>query len=196
MSSRPFTQRSSVDLPVPLGPTITTTCPAVTSRSTPSITVRVPNRLINPSIFKTGFKAPRLLGLTVGKPEFPFEARSGERNRVVDDEIKRGNDEKHLEADAGRFANQHAGLGELEVANHRGERGILQRGNVDADRWRQHHADRLRSDDVAHDLPKLHAGGLRRFPLSATDAVDAGAHHLRHEGARLGSERNGGGAEG
>src|SRR5262245_15733209 len=135
MLSRPLMHRNSVDLPVPLGPTMTTTWPGATVRSMPSSTVQSPKRFTRPSILKIASLSAVIdagAAPLVGKMELPFERGASQRNAVVDREVQRRHDEKHLEADARRFADQEAGLRQLHVADDRGERRILEGPDVDA----------------------------------------------------------------
>src|SRR5262245_15651597 len=199
MLSRPLMHRSSVDLPVPLGPTMTTTWPGATVRSMPSTTVRVPKRFTRPSIRRIA-SAPVAVGASAAplmdKVELPFERRAPARNAVVDREVQRRDDEKHLEADARRLADQEAGLGQLHVTDDRGEGGVLEGPDVHAHGRGQHDANRLRPDDVTQDLAGAHASRPGGVPLTAANAHEARSHDLTHERARHHRQRQSGGGEG
>src|SRR5687767_11881537 len=109
MSSRPFTHRRSVDFPVPLGPTKTTTSPGKTTKSMPSRTSWTPNFLTTPSIDRIGSDPPCRVGSftpllslrSLDNVESPLKVRTTLRYQVIYHEIHHGDDEEHLEAVTG-----------------------------------------------------------------------------------------------
>src|SRR5512139_3884351 len=110
--SRAFRQRSSVLLPEPLGPMITTTSPLATSRLTSLRTCSFPKCLWMCLTLTTDFQPP-----------LRVQGQPGQR--VAHREIQRGHDPEHLEGEEGLLGQDLPDAGQLDVADDRDDRRIL-----------------------------------------------------------------------
>src|SRR5258708_33745801 len=165
MVSSPFMQRSSVLLPEPLRPTIATICPSRTSSETPSSTFSGPKNFVTSRTCTTipGDCAPlfcpkrtRAGGTMLsGGIHLPFKSAAGHRQRVADGKIDRRDEEKNQKRLKGRIVDDLAGARQLDEADDRGERGVLDHLHHEADRRRRRDADGLRKGHIGVLLPPI-----------------------------------------
>src|SRR5262245_16338097 len=156
---------------------ITTTSPRATSRLTSSSTWRRPKYLWMWLILTTELEPP-----------LRVERQTGEG--IADGEVERRHDAEHLERQEGLLHQDLAGPGQLHVAQHRHDRGVLDEPDEEPDPRRDHDPQRLGQDDPPHDLHVAHAEAPGRFPLVPPDRLDPRAHDLGHE--RAGVDHEGG----
>src|SRR6185312_15768339 len=154
----------------------TTTSPRATSRLTSSRTCSRPKYLWMWLILTTELEPPlRVEGQT--------------RQRVADREVEHGDDPEHLERQERLLHEDLTGPGELDVAHHRDDGGVLHEPDEEPHpRW-DHDPQRLGQDDPPHDLEVPHPEAPRGLPLVPPDRLDPGPHDLRHEGAAVDDER-------
>src|SRR6185369_2658942 len=112
VSSR-LMQRSAVLFPEPLRPMIATTEPARIWNDTPSSTTAVPKRLRTASTS------------TMGDIELAFEAAAPGRERIAQREVQRCDQHEDDERAERRVVDHLAGAHQLDEADRRGERGVL-----------------------------------------------------------------------
>src|SRR5205085_1402345 len=129
MASSPAMQRSSVLLPEPLRPTIATVWPRATSKPTPSSTRSAPNALTTISRRTIASAAVE----SVPDMDLPLERARGQRQRVAQREIDRGDDAEDDERLEGRVVDDLARAREFDETDHRGERGVLDDLDHEAD---------------------------------------------------------------
>src|SRR5690242_12277877 len=147
-------QRSIVLLPEPLRPMIATISPGSTASETPFSTSTGP-KLLWTSRSSTSGTEPH------------FQAPAGARQGEADREIERGHDEIDREWAEGGVRDHLAGAGQLDEADRRGERGVLDELDREADRRRDAEACRLRNDNVAELLREVEPQRGGGFPLRA-----------------------------
>src|SRR4051794_25522306 len=166
--SNPLIQRSRVLLPEPERPMMATTSPLAMSSETPFSTS------LAPKLFLTS----RMLTSDI-EPSFDFLRPP--RQREAQAEIDQRDQRVDQERSEGRIVEHGAGLGQLDEANDRGERGALDDLYGEADGRRDRDARGLRQDDVAHllDVAEREAGG--RLPLALRYRFDAAAPDLGQE---------------
>src|SRR5260221_4491173 len=163
--SRWLMQRSTVDLPEPLGPMITVTCPLGTLRLTPSTARSGPNCLT-----RSLMTIMSLTGAAIFTPARfqPFHAQRKQNGHAQIDKSQRvirfwitkrgGGIQPRLLCDVGH-------------AQDRDQRRILEHGDKVVAQRRQDAPDGLRQDHVAHGLEIAHAQAARGFHLPAADRL-------------------------
>src|SRR6478736_8768248 len=186
MVSSALIQRSAVDLPEPEAPITAITSLAPISKLTPFRTFTAPKLLCT------------LLRLTTADIEFPFKAAAPGRERVADGEVEGGDDDEHRERLKDRVVDKLAGLGELDEADNRGQRGVLDDLHEEADGRRRGDAHRLRQDHQPHALDAGERQAFGGFPLRLGHRLDAATPDLaqvsrdihRQRQARRGQRRD------
>src|SRR5579872_2673614 len=193
--SSPAMQRSSVLLPEPLRPTMAATWPRATSKPTPSSTRKGPNSFTTLLIWTiASLGAP--LGASAAGMGSPFQGARRQRQRVAHREVDRGDDGEDDERLEGRVVDDLARARELDEADHRGERGVLDDLHHEADGRRDGELHRLRQHHVGVLLEAVEAKAIGGFPLGARHRLDAAAPDLAQEGRGIEGERETGGDEG
>src|SRR3954468_15861272 len=129
MVSSPAMQRSNVLLPEPLRPTIATVWPGATSKPTPSSTRNGANSLTTAERWTIASG----LGASGTDMDLPLERPRGDRQGVAQREIDRGDDAEDHERLEGRVVDDLARARELDESDHRGERGVLDDLDHEAD---------------------------------------------------------------
>src|SRR5579862_9428163 len=97
--------------------------------------------------------------------EPPFEPAARLRQREAEQEVERGHGEIDGEGAEGRRGGELALAGQLDEADHGGQRGVLDELDQEADRRRDGEARRLRHDDVAQLLAEREAERAAGLPL-------------------------------
>src|SRR5262249_7655691 len=159
----------------------TTTSPRATSRLTSSRTWSRPKYLWT--------------WLTLTNPESPLGVARQARERIADREVERGHDAEDLEGQECLLHEDLPGPRQLDVAQHRHDRGVLDQPDGQPHRGRDHDADRLGEDDPPHDLEVAEAEGPGAVPLVPADRLDPGPHDLGHKGAAVHDQRGDPGPE-
>src|SRR5689334_3347834 len=116
-------QRSRVLLPEPERPMIATTSPRSTSTDTPFRTS------VGPKLFRTST-------MSTSGMELPFQTMGIPGEREAEREIDRGHQRVDQEGPEGRVVEHGAGLGQVDEADDRGERGTLDHLHREAHRRR------------------------------------------------------------
>src|SRR5438034_2504881 len=183
IGSSPLMQRSSVLLPEPERPMMAMISPRSTSREMPSSTVSGPNRLVTSAISTSGMEPPF-------QPAAPLGEREAER------EIKRGDGEVDGERLEGRGSRGLALAGQLDEADGRGERGVLDQLDEESHGRRRRDPERLRHDHVAQLMAEAEAERGAGLPLRLRDGGERAAPDLAEEGAGIDRQRRDGGGPG
>src|SRR6476659_2076043 len=201
-------QRIIVDLPDPDGPQITMRSPPRTFRLISRSTWKSPYHLLSP-MSSTAVSVLSRPGLR-SDPEFSsavmccssppatlrethFHGASIARHAVTEDYKKNGGDRVAgragdgrcpLRIDAGHLDRPQ----EIEDANDKDQRRVLEQPYISVDDIRDRHCQRLRQDDEACHLPVAETDGHGAFVLASRNGLQAGANNLRHIGG--GEDRN------
>src|SRR3712207_6635332 len=195
-ASRKLMHRSSVLLPEPERPKITTHSPSPTSRFTPFKTSFSPNTLRTSRSLTTG-RTPAfslLVSMRTTVPhvafrESPLESCLGVREEVRERPVDKGCDHQRLQVlevlapDLRRAEEQFLG------ADDTNERRVLDHGCELVARRRDDHPDRLGQHDPAHGLRPRHAQCMRSLGLPVPYRLDASAEDLRHVSPVVDAER-------
>jgi hypothetical protein len=89
----------------------------------------------------------------------------------------------------GRSGDDRALVEQIGDGDRRHQRRVLQLDDRLVHEWRDHPLDRLRQDDVTHDLSAAHADSPRRVPLPALDRADPASDDLGVKGAGIERQR-------
>src|SRR5918993_249762 len=176
--SRPLMQRSSVLLPEPDRPMMAMISPGSIEIETSSRTVWSPKRLTT-------------LRISTSDMESALEEAAPLRQREADREIERRHRDVDRERLEGRSGRELAFAGQLDEADRRRERRVLDELDEEADGRRDRDADRLRDDDPAQLLAEAEAERAARLPLGARDRFQRAAPDLPKEGAGVDREGEG-----
>src|SRR5712691_2399191 len=115
---------------------------------------------------------------TSGSARPPLETARHPRHRVRADPVHHGDEEVELEGPDLAIVDDLGGFGQVHVADDRGERGVLEEDDHLRHQRRDHVAQRLGQDDVAHRLRAGESQRPRRLHLPARHRLHAGAHDL------------------
>src|SRR5450830_1306350 len=176
MRSSPFRQRSSVLLPEPLRPMIAIIWPFCTSSETPLRTLTGPKLLC------------RSLMLTIADIQFPFKVLAHRRQRIAETKINQGHAAEYGERLESRVVDKLAGARQVDKADDRCQRGVLDDLHHEADGRRDGDLERLRQDDLVQLFEAVEAEAFRCFPLRLGHRLDATTPDFAEEGGAIHGE--------
>src|SRR3954469_598624 len=176
IGSRPLMQRSMVLLPDPERPMTAMISPGTTLSETSSRTVLAPKRLTTCDSSTSDMQAALQISAPLGE-------------REAHREIDRRDDDEDGHRPEGRGVGDLRLAGELDEADRRRERGVLDQLNQETDRRRDGDPHRLRHDDVAQLVEEAEAERRARLPLRRRDRGERAAPDFAEEGAGIDRER-------
>src|SRR5918998_330081 len=180
-SSRRLMHRSSVLLPEPERPKMTTTSPGATSRLTPLRTSFTPNTLRTSRRLTIGLLVSmRTTVPHVALPEPLLEPALEVGEDARQDPVDKGSNHERLQVLEVLAANLGGPEKDLLDPDDADQGGVFDHGDELVARRRDYDPDRLREHDAAHRLRARHPEGVRRLDLPVPDRLDAGAEDLRH----------------